>query len=474
MENKVKSLGQVYTPKSIVSRLLDIIDYSGSKILQKHVIDNSCGDGAILVQVVERYICEFKKAHKTLKGVEGELEKFVHGIEIDTDAYLKCLNRLDDVAAQYDLLRINFNIINGDALTIDNFCKKMDYVIGNPPYVRTHNLQDSVVRARDFKFSNSGMRDLFIVFYEIGFNMLSKNGKLCYITPNSFYSSLAGKKLREYVIAQKHLYAVFDLGHYTPFKVSTYTTIFAFDKCKNFDIIQFSKFDSNGKIAYSKEINWSDLICNGEFVFSDDKGQEFVKRIKNYVLQNPKKIEVKNGFATLADDVFIKEEFKLADEDSVIKVIKASTGEIKECLYPYDDAGKLKNFDHLSKAVQDHFEQNKTRLKNRSLDKNAEWFAFGRSQAINDVFKDKISLNNTIRDVQTIKIHEAPRGVGVYSGVYIVGEITKQQVEKYLKSEEFIKYVSAIGKCRSGGYYTFSTKDVKQFLLYKMENEKNG
>ncbi|MFG6319101.1 MAG: hypothetical protein K1W33_04465 [Clostridia bacterium] len=34
--------------------------------------------------------------------------------------------------------------------------------------------------------------------------------------------------------------------------------------------------------------------------------------------------------------------------------------------------------------------------------------------------------------------------------------------------EEFGEYVSLLGKYKSGGYYTFSSKDVKTYLDYKI------
>jgi hypothetical protein len=71
----------------------------------------------------------------------------------------------------------------------------MDYVVANPPYVRIHNLQENFDIVRNYEFAQSGMTDLFIVFYELGFKMLNANGKLVCITPSSFYSSVAGKTL---------------------------------------------------------------------------------------------------------------------------------------------------------------------------------------------------------------------------------------------------------------------------------------
>lgn len=54
-QNFVKHSGQVFTPAFLVKNILDICHYTGTDILQKHIIDNSCGDGAFLCEIVERY-----------------------------------------------------------------------------------------------------------------------------------------------------------------------------------------------------------------------------------------------------------------------------------------------------------------------------------------------------------------------------------------------------------------------------------
>ena len=71
---------QVFTPKWIVDEMLDNLTYKGENIRKKHIIDNSCGDGAILKEVVKRYInvcimCGLPK-EETIK----ELETYIHGI----------------------------------------------------------------------------------------------------------------------------------------------------------------------------------------------------------------------------------------------------------------------------------------------------------------------------------------------------------------------------------------------------------
>ena len=207
MASEEKINGRFYTPEFIVNDLLDLSGYYGQAILKKHVIDNSCGDGAFLVTIVDRYCKEFLKSNDDLRMLSEELAVYIHGIEIDERESKKCIERLNNVILYYGVNDVYWDINCADTLTVDKYNGKMDFVLGNPPYVRVHNLVKSYENIRSFSFSQRGMTDLYIIFYEIGLKMLKKNGVLGYITPSSFFSSLAGRYMRRYLI-QNNLFRI--------------------------------------------------------------------------------------------------------------------------------------------------------------------------------------------------------------------------------------------------------------------------
>lgn len=63
-----KSNGRFYTPNYIVKNILDMSGYYDENILCKNVIDNSCGDGAFLTEIVNRY-CEISSKKKISKDL---------------------------------------------------------------------------------------------------------------------------------------------------------------------------------------------------------------------------------------------------------------------------------------------------------------------------------------------------------------------------------------------------------------------
>ena len=283
MSSSIKHYGRIYTPDYLVKRMLDFGNYRFGATQCRHVIDNSCGNGAFLTEIVRRYIVEFLERSNDLKLLQSELETFVHGVEIDCDEYAKCLHNLDKTAAEYGLSNVRWDIINADALTLRQFDNKMEFVFGNPPYVRVHNLSDNYNSVKMYEFAEKGMTDLFIVFFEIGFNMLSEQGTMVLITPSSWLSSKAGGKLRNYIMRKNNLSGVIDLGHFQPFNAATYTLISRFQPTETFDKIDYYTFDSNElKEKFQTSLSLKQIDINGEFYLGSESTLLQLKEIKDW------------------------------------------------------------------------------------------------------------------------------------------------------------------------------------------------
>lgn len=472
MAKAVKQHGRVYTPDYLVRVILDFGGYNNAVILKKHVIDNSCGDGAFLQEIVKRYCSIFLENNQDLNELKNDLETFVHGIELDADECNSCIQNLDKTTAEFGISAVQWDVINADTLTIDKFNKGMDYVFGNPPYVRVHNLEKSYEAVKRFKFAEGGMTDLFIVFFEIGFNMLSKDGVMCLITPSSWLSSKAGKNLRKHIQVYNNLSGLIDLEHFQPFEATTYTLISRFQNPKTFDKIEYCTFDEEKYIKRFenflslREMNIGDCF----YLASSEKLSELraIKTEHSYPY-----VSVKNGFATLADKVFIGDfDFK----KGTIDILKASTGKWSKCIYPYDKTGKplpLEEFMKNKKAFQKLLSHSDKLTKDRDIDDDKYWYLFGRTQALKDVSKMKYAINTIIKDKNSIKLEKVAEGKGLYSGLYILSEIEFEEIQELIISEDFIDYIKSLKNYKSGGYYTFSSKDLEHYLNFKL-SKKHG
>lgn len=472
MAKAVKQHGRVYTPDYLVKVILDFGGYDKPNILKKHVIDNSCGDGAFLTEIVRRYCAFFLTQKQDLSKLKHELETYIHGIELDAVECDKCILNLNKVVEEYGISKVKWDITNADTLTVDRFNAKMDYVVGNPPYVRVHNLEESYEIVKKFKFAEGGMTDLFIVFFEIGFNMLAKGGLMCLITPSSWLGSLAGTHLRQYIYTHQNLSGVIDLEHFQPFEATTYTFISRFSKSKKNSQIDYYTFDGEKlKAKFQEKLSYSDIQIGKNFYFSKKTHLSLLNNIKT--TYGYPYVSVKNGFATLADKVFIGD-FDFTE--GTIDILKASTGKWSKCIYPYDKKGKplpLKDFMNNTEAYNHLLSHQDKLSKSRDIEDDKFWYLFGRTQALKDVSKVKYAINTLIKDKGNIKLECVPQGAGIYSGLYILTDIEFETIKQLVYSEDFINYVKLLKNYKSGGYYTFASKDLEQYLNYKL-SEKYG
>lgn len=455
MDIKIKKMGQVYTPKHIVEIILDQAEYFWTKILWKHVIDNSCGDGAILTSVIERYADAYLKQNGYFIWLEKDLERYIHWIELEEEAYHSCLNNLKNKIKHYLWnTNIQFDIKNENALWINCFDKKMDFVLWNPPYVKVHNIS-WIISNNPLFFKKEGMTDLFIAFYDIGLKMLKEDGILSYITPSSIFTSYAWRNFRAYVIKNSLLKKVVNLWHYSPFKnISTYTAILTLDKKNTEKEVEYYTLNEKKGLS-EKEIKKYDNFYQWTFIFWNSLPLSYLANSEKFV---------KNWLATLSDGVFIKDDFPF-HSDFIIPIIKASKGKNKKAIFPYDKEFKLVDFNKFNIELRKYLLENKKLLIKKDK-KEDNWYAYWRTQGILDVYQDKIAINNLIRDKKDLKPMEAKSWTAVYSWLYILW-YTLEEIKRILLTDDFVNYIQWIWKYKSSGYYTFSSKDLERYILTK-------
>jgi adenine-specific DNA-methyltransferase len=480
--------------------MLNKLQYSGNRVLQKHIIDNSCGKGAFLVEAVDRYCKAYEEKHKhdiiNYNQLKTELEAFIHGIEIDEVCWGLTIVNLNRVGLRYGLENVEWDIRQEDALEVDDFNGKMDYVVGNPPYCNVHDFGEKYKTIKKFSFAQGGMSDLYLVFFEIGINMLNEKGKLLYITPSSWTASIAGKPFRKYLIDSNKLTDVVVFGHEKIFKNATTFTMLTEitndinENDEDKELVTIYKYNPETvNIDYIASRPLSLFTVNNSFYFSDDTVT--IKLLNDIEKHNyPDKVKVKNGFATLNDKLFVINEWIYENDDrfgikDIIPVIKASTGEEKWMVFPYDrkNGNKPFKFEELSDVTREYLLK---RAKQLHMEENSkikgEWWLYGRSQAINDYGKgNRYAINNLIRRKEDVKVEPLFHTYGVYSGFYIIADDDFDHIEwdhlewmDYLYNDEFVNYVKMLGRYKNGGYYTFTTKELQNYLNYKINlKEKN-
>jgi hypothetical protein len=111
---RIKQTAEVFTPTPLVQEMLDKLEESNPDLFTDSVktfLDNSCGDGQFLSEVVIRKIqksgCSLEQALKT-----------TYGVELMEDNVYECRRRLSGPNPTQEIIEIvNKNIVCHDALT---------------------------------------------------------------------------------------------------------------------------------------------------------------------------------------------------------------------------------------------------------------------------------------------------------------------------------------------------------------------
>ena len=474
--DETKTEGQVFTSTGIVTMILDSVRYTGKSALTKTIMEPSFGKGAFLIEIVSRIIHEGRAEGKSANEIKEIIEKCVYGIEKDEDLYREAIQKLNELLMTYDIPLPSWsNLINGDTLLVyDNYIGKMDICIGNPPYVRIHNIENQYRDVvKNFTFAD-GTTDLYIIFYEIGIQMLKEeSGRLAYITPNSFLRNTSQKKFRNYLVNEGLLDAIYDFKDSKIFDADTYTCICVIDKNAERttkDVVEYREYNMykmtlNNTIKYEYFRN---QLQDSAWNLSSEEDILYLQQNAKRPIKIKSIATVQNGIATNRDSVYVGKAWldkdctepymgKHTDKKKIVyfnghkvestilhRCVKASkyNGEISNTyiLYPYQSKSKNKllkksdgsevatsyvaytesemqsKFPNAYAYLQEHWEV----LETRDMDANADWFVFGRSQGLaNSGYKKLVFKHAICKSSDTIKVHVVDDDIIVYSGIYI-------------------------------------------------------
>ena len=459
-----KNEGSYYTPAPIVEHILDIAGYKADApaLLSAYVIDPAAGDGAILLGTVARYIQAARTQNLSNEDIKNGLIEHVFAYEIDETELSKCKHNICELCQTFGIEIIPSELIHflcGDAFDLfKQHANTFDYVVGNPPYVRIHNLE----KKPESRYIN-GMCDLFYPFFDIGQTLLKENtGILSYIAPSSWFTSVSGKNMREDLHKRGVISGICDFGHYQVFApyATAYTAIVRIGTTKS-DKIDIYDVDTNtGNITNKRSVDAKTCWVEGAFLPGCPEWFSNLSHTRKH------DISVKNGYATNLDKVFISKTSRFEGASLERDVIKASKCERQHMIYPYDKNGNLIPFSKIktdSKEIAKLLEDNKDALLARTQIKADAWWAFGRSQGIADTFTNKIAIQSLVKPGEKVRCMQAPAGTGVYGGVYVLGAGI-EDIEEAVNSEEFFEYAKTLRKYKSGGYYALGGKDIERFL----------
>ncbi len=503
--------GAVYTPNYIKDYIVEetLGKFSNSELANIKVADIACGTGAFLYTVAQKIKTKSSKTYSEI------FKENIYGLDISdyTIQRAKILLSLLAISNGEDESGFDFNLEVGNALS---FCWKeksvdgFDAVIGNPPYVRAKNLsEENKMLLSNWEVTQTGNPDLYIPFFEIGLKHLKTDGILGYITVNTFKRSVNARRLRDYFKRNQFDLTILDFGSSQVFKnKSTYTCIVFVEKNKS-NSIKYQKVTidniQNKNVKHFNNINYKLLNNKKGWILNKPTVLETISKIESTGVPLGEKFPIRNGLATLSNDIFI---FKPVDEDEKyfyhqngklhkiekeicrdiikpnrLKCESEITGLKEQIIFPYyqknGHKGKNKVFDEdffktKYPNAYSYLKGNKEQLLNRDKGKNKKykWFEFGRTQALNDFGK---KLLFPYMAGQPYFVYSDQKDLLLYAGyaIYFDSERELKVLKRILESDIFWYYIKQTSKPYSGNFFALAKNYVKDFGVCELdENEK--
>lgn len=256
------------------------------------VVDPACGSGAFLVYVFDYFLAENKRVESIIGStlfssddyVKSILQNNIYGVDLNDESVeiTKLSLWLKSAQKGKKLTTLDGNIKCGNSLIDDSEVAGdkafdwrgqfpevfknggFDVVVGNPPYgVSFNNIEKSYLSKFDSLVSDYEAYIYFISFIK---KIVKPSGILSYIFPNTFLSTLYGKKYRTDLFSNYSVLEMVDLSQDTTFAdASVRTVIFSI---------------RNSLSAYSTHLNTIDKNKNIIKVASYKKA-DFLKNIEN-------------------------------------------------------------------------------------------------------------------------------------------------------------------------------------------------
>ncbi|MEX1138493.1 MAG: N-6 DNA methylase [Bacteroidota bacterium] len=395
--------------------------------------------------------------------------------------------------------------------------KGFDVVIGNPPYLRVQGLQQTqpefIPYYRERYKSATGNFDLYALFIERGYELLSITGMLAYIVPHKFFQASFGEGLRRLLTAKKALAQVVRFGAAQVFEESTTYTCLLFLSAKEqreFDLLEVKSLENGEEVL--QHARWRNQ--HPEYVFetlpepektdwdfSIGESGQILKRMH----QHPKKLgelthKIFQGLATSADKLYVLEirheeentyrcysrynETEFEIEKALVKpflmgkdVHRYEPAVARNVvIFPYhidEDTPKLMTAAFLKKEAPlgwKYLKGNRDALAGRERGKmdHEEFYAYIYPKNLTafesiKIMTPEISLGcNMTLDFEGRLYHTTK----VYSFVF---KDTKKTPTKYmlglLNSRVLWFFLMKTGYVLRGGYYTFKTDYLKPFPI---------
>ena len=227
----VDKKGVVYTKPWVVQLLLNLAHfYPERNLVDSLLVEPSAGEGAFLVPIIERLVESCQNQGRPLIDCKHSLIAYeVDPISAEKARHMvrQTLLRIGSTVEISNLLALAW-VRTGDYLLESINLPRADYVVGNPPYVRSEEIPEMVAgHYRQWFPTMRGRADLYIGFYEAALRSLKPGGVCAFICADRWMLNQYGAELRALVTSGFSVETIIEMHEASAFEddVSAYPAI---------------------------------------------------------------------------------------------------------------------------------------------------------------------------------------------------------------------------------------------------------
>ena len=499
-DEQKKEKGVAYTPREVKQFIVKEVL---SDCKPQTVLDPACGCGAFLVTATE-YMHE-----KYALPLDQIVEQYIFGVDIDPLAIHRTKLLLSVLLCSHGVEHtVRFNLFCNDMLSYDTVelllesCpERFDCIIGNPPYVRSRNMNEETKRGvAKWDTCCVGNPDLYMPFFEIGLSLSKQKGCLGYISPNGYLQGVNGKLLREFLIDSEYGIKIYDFREAQLFKnVRSYTCITLIDKNIKSDSICYKRIDADF------ESDLTQMTTYPKATFPNGKPWRMRKSDIDTVVEKLESAErplgtwrIRNGLATLKNDLYFftpcgeDDQFFFREYDgkryaiekgicidvakpNIIKTEEELAAKSEKAIFPYSiqhdnqiiSEDQLRNdFPQTYAFLQEY--RHILEKRDKGNGKYPAWYAYGRTQGMNNFGKKLLIPYIAGEPVAVLSLQE---DLLFYCGYAVLSENERElrMLKCFLESDAFWFYVYHTSKPYAKGYMAFAKNYIINFTIPQLD-----
>ena len=221
---------EVFTRRWVAETILDLIGYDAEADLGgKVLVEPSVGSGAFLVPVVERLLASAAQYGRPPASLRGALR----GYDLQANSVTRARASLRPMLVAAGLADAEADALLEEWISVADFllaedAPAADFVVGNPPYIRSDDLPEEVSEQYRRRWPTmKGRADIYVGFYERGLSLLRPDGRLGFICADRWMRNQYGAPLRQLVARDFAVEAVWIMHDVDAFEaqVSAYPAI---------------------------------------------------------------------------------------------------------------------------------------------------------------------------------------------------------------------------------------------------------